>query len=420
MEDSMGDRSDLNDENNAPKGREGMSSSNGRNGNNVDGENGGVECEGEHMDEHSDAEDDGFAGRRWNVLKNKRGEVTQQEFVCYKEGFRDKKHLQRTGRKREPESNDKVWLSNYFLCATRSRKWSMEGESFNDVHSHELLAEEKRDMYNEIVRERRIQVSDARSALSYLSGLGQSNADLYWRHTADAEGRLQHLFWCDGRSQYDYRVFGVVAFDPTYRRNKYMCPFVVFAGVNNHNQTIVFGCGLVANETEETYVWLLTILGCHERTTSRCEGLNCNLADFESIVGHPVLLTPLQDIEHVAARQNMQSNVLKEVMVKTCREKCGQVNATQELVRKYLGTLKEDSDAKSAEDGNESDDELVNVRDPVRVRTKGCGLRQTASNRRGDRRRPNDGCIRIVMKWIYMNVDRYQCVRGRYDEVNSW
>jgi hypothetical protein len=53
-------------------------------------------------------------------------------------------------------------------------------------------------------------------------------------------------------------VFGdVVAFDATYKRNKYMCPLVVFSGVNHHNQSIVFCGAIVCDETEETYVWLL-------------------------------------------------------------------------------------------------------------------------------------------------------------------
>jgi len=52
---------------------------------------------------------------------------------------------------------------------------------------------------------------------------------LYWRHKVDDKGRLSHLFWCDGGAQRDYQIFGdVVAFDATYKRNKYMCPLVVF------------------------------------------------------------------------------------------------------------------------------------------------------------------------------------------------
>ncbi|KAJ1417013.1 MULE transposase domain [Sesbania bispinosa] len=53
-------------------------------------------------------------------------------------------------------------------------------------------------------------------------------------------------------------TFGdVLSFDATYGRNKYRCPLVIFSGVNHHNSTIVFGSVVVANETEDTYVWLL-------------------------------------------------------------------------------------------------------------------------------------------------------------------
>ena len=56
----------------------------------------------------------------------------------------------------------------------------------------------------------------------------------------------------------DYKLFGdVLAFDATYKKNKYLCPLVVFSGVNHHNQTVVFAAALVSDEKEETYVWLL-------------------------------------------------------------------------------------------------------------------------------------------------------------------
>ncbi|KAF1858917.1 hypothetical protein Lal_00000737 [Lupinus albus] len=81
---------------------------------------------------------------------------------------------------------------------------------------------------------------------------------MYWRHSVDEEGKLQQLFWADGCSIFDYSIFGdVLAFDATYGRNKYKFPMVIFSGVNHHKQTIVFVAGIVSNETEETYVWLL-------------------------------------------------------------------------------------------------------------------------------------------------------------------
>nr|UYU25453.1 hypothetical protein [Cyamopsis tetragonoloba] len=49
----------------------------------------------------------------------------------------------------------------------------------------------------------------------------------------------------------------VLAFDATYGKNKYSLPLVVYSGVNHHNQSVIFASALIANETEETYIWLL-------------------------------------------------------------------------------------------------------------------------------------------------------------------
>ncbi|KAF1867712.1 hypothetical protein Lal_00050145 [Lupinus albus] len=81
---------------------------------------------------------------------------------------------------------------------------------------------------------------------------------MYWRHSVDEEGNLQQLFWADGCSIFYYSIFGdVLAFDATYGRNKYKFSVVIFSGMNHHKQTTVFAAGIVSNETEETYVWLL-------------------------------------------------------------------------------------------------------------------------------------------------------------------
>ncbi|XP_016163489.1 protein FAR1-RELATED SEQUENCE 5-like [Arachis ipaensis] len=48
-----------------------------------------------------------------------------------------------------------------------------------------------------------------------------------------------------------------MGFDATYKRNKYMCPLVVFSGINHHNQTIIFAAVLICDEEKDTYRWLL-------------------------------------------------------------------------------------------------------------------------------------------------------------------
>ncbi|RZC08639.1 Protein FAR1-RELATED SEQUENCE 5 [Glycine soja] len=116
----------------------------------------------------------------------------------------------------------------------------------------------RKDIYNEEGRMRKQHSSDARGALKYLYDLRKKDPMMYVSYTADGESRLQWLFWCDTESQLLYEVFAdVLAFDATYKKNKYLCPFVIFSGVNHHNQTIVFAAAIVTNETEETYVWLL-------------------------------------------------------------------------------------------------------------------------------------------------------------------
>ncbi|GAU48030.1 hypothetical protein TSUD_135990 [Trifolium subterraneum] len=66
--------------------------------------------------------------------------------------------------------------------------------------------------------------TDAKAACEFLESMRVSDSTMFWRHKIDDDGRLTHLFWCDGAAQRDYNVFGdVVAFDATYKRNKYMC-----------------------------------------------------------------------------------------------------------------------------------------------------------------------------------------------------
>ncbi|XP_020972513.1 protein FAR1-RELATED SEQUENCE 8-like [Arachis ipaensis] len=61
----------------------------------------------------------------------------------------------------------------------------------------------------------------------------------------------------DGGSRVDYQYFGdVLAFDSTYKKNKYQRPLVIFSGVNNHKQTTIFGFGLVLDESVGSYKWL--------------------------------------------------------------------------------------------------------------------------------------------------------------------
>ncbi|KAF1871055.1 hypothetical protein Lal_00020789 [Lupinus albus] len=247
----------------------------------------------------------GFGIRKYHTRRDKDGEILWQSFFCDREGFRDKKN--ELVRKRAPRKGTRCGCLARMKIHIDKEKDDWYVSFFVDDHNHELVGEHyggmiasnrsmtetnialmntmrevgigtgkifgsfagqsggyryigfsKKDMYNQIQRQRIIGNGDAESALQYLKEQSKSDSAMYWRHSVDEECKLQQLFWADGCSIFDYSIFGdVLAFDATYGRNKYKFPVVIFSGVNHHKQTTVFAAGIVSNETEETYVWLL-------------------------------------------------------------------------------------------------------------------------------------------------------------------
>ncbi|KAK9288971.1 hypothetical protein L1049_017442 [Liquidambar formosana] len=120
-----------------------------------------------------------------------------------------------------------------------------------------------KDLYNYVDGQRRKQIvdGDAMGCLAYLTAKADSDHGFFHKYTVDEQNRLTQLFFADSKSRLDYACFGdVLAFDATYSTNVYKKPFVILIGVNNHFQTIIFGCALLADETVGTYKWVLTSL----------------------------------------------------------------------------------------------------------------------------------------------------------------
>ncbi|XP_060202353.1 protein FAR1-RELATED SEQUENCE 5-like, partial [Lycium barbarum] len=107
-------------------------------------------------------------------------------------------------------------------------------------------------------RQKNLEKGDAQLMLHYFQKRQSENPGFFYAIQMDVESRLANCFWVDARSRVAYKNFGeVVVFDPTYLTNKYRMPFVPFTGVNNHHQSILFGCALLWDETEDTFEWLL-------------------------------------------------------------------------------------------------------------------------------------------------------------------
>ncbi|XP_072060439.1 protein FAR1-RELATED SEQUENCE 5-like [Arachis hypogaea] len=249
----------------------------------------------------------GFASRRGKTVRNTAGEIVRYTFVCNRQGFREKKWLEKVDRKRE----HKVVTRCGCMAEMRIKRKDGSGRwyvsRFVEEHNHELaygklvdylrshrkisevevaqltsmreigisipkiyesfaaqlggfnlVTFTKQDMYNEIRKQRGLQGGDISAAIRYLEGLAGMDGKIFWRYKLGAGQHLCNLFWSDGRCQEDYGIFGdVLAFDATYGRNKYNLPVVVFSGVNHHNQTCVFGAAMVSCESQESYIWVL-------------------------------------------------------------------------------------------------------------------------------------------------------------------
>ncbi|KAF1860259.1 hypothetical protein Lal_00037597 [Lupinus albus] len=230
----------------------------------------------------------GFGIRKYHTRRDKDSEILWQSFFCDREGFRDKKN--ELVRKRAPRKETRCGCLARMKIHIDKEKGDWYVSFFVDDHNHELVGEHyggmiasnrsmtetdialmntmrevgigtgknfgsfagqsggyryigfsKKDMYNQIQRQRIIGNGDAESALQYLKEQSKSDSAMYWRHSVDEEGKLQQLFWADGYSIFDYSIFGdVLAFDATYGRNKYKFSVVIFSGVNHHKQTTVF------------------------------------------------------------------------------------------------------------------------------------------------------------------------------------
>ncbi|RYQ92281.1 hypothetical protein Ahy_B09g098466 [Arachis hypogaea] len=217
----------------------------------------------------------GFASRQGKKIRNSIGQIVRYTFVCNRQGFREKKWLEKMDRKME----HKVVTRCGCLAEMRIKKKDGTGNwyvsRFIDEHNHEMVSGK---FVNYLRSHRKIseveiaQLTSMRElglvfqrymnplqhSLEVFGGVARVDGRMFWRYKVGSEEHLHDLFWSDGRSQDDYAVFGdVLAFDATYGRNKYNLPVVVFSGVNHHNQTCVFATVMVSCESQESYIWVL-------------------------------------------------------------------------------------------------------------------------------------------------------------------
>ncbi|XP_049347739.1 protein FAR1-RELATED SEQUENCE 5-like [Solanum verrucosum] len=247
----------------------------------------------------------GFSVRRGRMTKSRKDKsIIGQEFVCSKQGFRSKKNLESNKPRDETREGCKVLLymskkeegnwvvcmlvakHNHELASPNSQKFLRSKRKKSDAQKNLIdlldnsgvrpskiasvlmnqaggidrlnLTSQDIQNYLQTRRQKNLEKGDAQLMLQYFQRRQSENPGFFYAIQMDVDGHLANCFWVDARSRIAYKNFGkVVVFDPTYLTNKYKMPFVPFTGVNNHYQSILFGCALLWDETQDTFEWLL-------------------------------------------------------------------------------------------------------------------------------------------------------------------
>ncbi|XP_047308640.1 protein FAR1-RELATED SEQUENCE 9 [Impatiens glandulifera] len=94
--------------------------------------------------------------------------------------------------------------------------------------------------------------------LDYLKRMKAENPSFFYAIDAGSEHSSGNIFWADPSSRMNYNHFGdTVRFDTIYKMNRYKVPFAAFTGLNHHGQPILFGCALILNESDSSFIWIL-------------------------------------------------------------------------------------------------------------------------------------------------------------------
>lgn len=296
----------------------------------------------------------GFSIRKDYVNRSKiDGAVASRRYTCFREGYRqnDKRGL----KVKRPRKETRVGCMAQ-LVISRQVDGRYRVTHFEERHNHELvpackvrtLRSQKRPLTNQTVESSASGVSDTPpNSLAELSltGIGveedpidhemsltsksvwnmkQEEAESFHQYfqskklkdpsfiyavQLDVEEQMTNFFWADEKMLVDYGDFGdVVCFDTTYRLNKDWRPLVLFFGINNHKQILVFGAGFMYDDTAQSLKWLLrTFIKAMSGKTPKTV-----FSDKDAMISE-VISSELPETQHRLCAWQMYQNALKQL-----------------------------------------------------------------------------------------------------------
>ncbi|XP_072054363.1 protein FAR1-RELATED SEQUENCE 5-like [Arachis hypogaea] len=205
----------------------------------------------------------GFGARR--SRSEKYGEVRiRQEFVCHRQRYRSLKFYSMPNRKKRPRAETRYGCPARMLLSMDDESGRWHVAYFSDAHNHHVLelrfssmlpghrrmSEADIKQMNDM-RKGGIGVSRIHDFMASLAG-GYHNVPYTTRDMHNVNAKQRSEAGLDAESCLRY-LRECKANDPALYYKEVVD---VFSGVNHHNQTVVFATALVADEKEETYVWL--------------------------------------------------------------------------------------------------------------------------------------------------------------------
>ncbi|KAK9112376.1 hypothetical protein Scep_019895 [Stephania cephalantha] len=237
----------------------------------------------------------------------KDGAIIQRSFVCAKEGFRvERDRAGNEGKVKRPRAVTRVGCKAMLAVKIQdSGQWVVSG--FVKEHNHELVPPDKvhclrshrhvsgsaksfidtlqragigpsgimsalikeyggisnvgfteRDCRNYMRSSRQKTLGgDIQTFLDYLKQMHTENPAFFYAVQGGEDQSMSNIFWADPKGRMNYSFFAdTITFDTIYRSNRYRLPFAPFTGVNHHGQPVLFGCALLFNESEESFIWL--------------------------------------------------------------------------------------------------------------------------------------------------------------------
>lgn len=158
-------------------------------------------------------------------------------------------HLFRSHRNTDLLKND-VRIRRRKNLAAMSKMFS----AYQNVDCLESYVKNQHDKGRTLV----LESGDAQILLELFMHMQEENPKFFYAVDLNEGHQFRNVFWVDGKGMEDYVRFGdVVSFDTTYFTNKYKLPLVLFIGVNHHIQPTLLGCALIADETVNTFSWLI-------------------------------------------------------------------------------------------------------------------------------------------------------------------